>query len=304
MALNDFADAETIVRLLENDTFHGPYPGTVELSEGALVIDGRSVRMCNEPNPGRISWRASGANLVVEATGAFSSDRLATAHLGDGVEHVVVSSNEPAADLTVCMGVNSDLVRPDEHRLVSAASCTTNCLAVTAAVLERRFGIRRLLFNTVHCYNNNQRLVDAPHDDPRRARSATVNMIPTTTGASTAIRRVLPSLADRIDGFAVRVPAPQVSLVDLVADLGEATTIEAVNDAFREAAQGDFAGLLTVSEGQMVSTDFIGDPHSAIVDLPLTQTVDGRLMRVVAWYDNEAGYAARLADVAALLGNS
>lgn len=304
VALNELADAEQVVRLLRHDSFHGSYPGTVELTEGALVIDGRTVRMCNEPNPDRIAWEASGARLVVEATGAFSSDRLAAAHLGNGVEHVLVSSNEPDADLTVCVGVNSDLLRPDEHRLVSAASCTTNCLAVMTAVLDRRFGIRRALFNTVHCYNNNQSLVDAPHGDPRRARSATVNMIPTTTGASTAIRRVLPDLAERIDGFAVRVPAPQVSLVDLVVDLEGAATVESVNDAFREAAAGELDGLLAVSEGRLVSADFIGDRHSATIDLPLTQIADNHLFRVVAWYDNEAGYAARLADLAALLGTS
>jgi glyceraldehyde 3-phosphate dehydrogenase len=302
VALNDLAGAAQLAQLLKRDTFHGAYPGEIAAGEGSLEIDGRAVPLTSEPNPADIPWSESGARLVVEATGVFASARRAGSHLRDGVEHVVVSSNMSDADITVCVGVNGRKLKPQEHRIVSAASCTTNCLAVTAAVLDRAFGIRRALANTVHCYNNNQGLVDAVHADPRRARSATVNMIPTTTGASSAIGRILPDLADRMDGFAVRVPAPQVSLIDLVADIGGRATVEAVNDAFREAARGTRAGILTVSEGSRVSTDFIGDSHSAIVDLPLTQTADGRLFRIVAWYDNEAGYAARLADLAALFG--
>jgi glyceraldehyde 3-phosphate dehydrogenase len=302
VALNDLAPAAELANLLARDTFHGPFPGTVAATSGAIEIDGRAIPLTAESDPCKVPWGDSGARLVVEATGMFTAGRESEAHLRDGVEHVVISSNAPQADITVCVGVNGRYLRADEHRLVSAASCTTNCLAVMAAVLERAFGIRRALVNTVHCYNNNQSLVDAAHRDPRRARSATVNMIPTTTGASSAIGRVLPHLASRIDGFAVRVPAPQVSLVDLVADIGGRATVAAINDAFREAARGNRAGVLAVSEGHRVSTDFIGDPHSAIIDLPLTQTADDRLFRIVAWYDNEAGYAARLADLALLLG--
>ena len=208
VAVNDLADGRQIANLLARDTFHGPFPGDVAASTAGLEIDGRTVPMTNEPDPARIPWGETGARLVIEATGAFGAGRQAEAHIRDGVEHVVISSNAPEADITVCVGVNGRRVRPQEHRLVSAASCTTNCLAVMAAVLDRAFGIRRALVNTVHCYNNNQSLVDAVHGDPRRARSATINMIPTTTGASAAIGRVLPDLANRIDGFAVRVPAP------------------------------------------------------------------------------------------------
>ena len=296
VALNDLASANQLAALLARDTFHGPSPVAISAEHGSLVIAGRAVPLTHESEPAGIPWGVSGARLVIEATGRLAGDRGAEAHLGDGVERVVLSSNSDAADLTVCMGVNQSNILPS-HRLLSAGSCTTNCLAVTATVLEREFGIRRALLNTVHCYNNNQSLVDAPHPDPRRSRAATVNMIPTTTGASSAIRRVMPTLAGKLDGFAVRVPAAQVSLIDLVVDLGGDPKIGAVNDAFRRAARNEMAGVLAVSDEPLVSTDFIGDPHSATVDLALTQTAGGGLFRVVCWYDNEAGYAARLGDL-------
>jgi glyceraldehyde 3-phosphate dehydrogenase len=297
VALNDLASAEQLAALLTRDTFHGPSPVPVAAAAGALVIAGRTVPLTHERDPRTIPWGDAGARLVIEATGTLTANRSAEAHLGSTVERVILSSNSADTDLTVCMGVNQDELRA-QHKLLSAASCTTNCLAVAATALKREFSIRRALLNTVHCYNNNQSLVDAPHADPRRARAATVNMIPTTTGASSAIGRVMPELGEKLDGFAVRVPAAQVSLIDLVVDLEGAADVSAVNDAFRRAAKGDLASVLAINEEPLVSTDFIGDPHSAIVDLSLTQTAGGGLFRVVCWYDNEAGYAARLGDLA------
>jgi len=300
VALNDLASGEQLAALLARDTFHGPSPVAIAVGEGSLVVAGRSIPLTHEREPEAIPWAASGARLVIEATGTLATDRAAEAHLRDSVERVILSSNSAAADLTVCMGVNHGSILPS-HRLLSASSCTTNCLAVTATVLEREFGVRRALLNTVHCYNNDQNLVDAPHSDPRRARAVAINMIPTTTGASSAIGRVMPHLGDNLDGFAVRVPAAQVSLIDLVVDLDGKPDIDAVNNAFCRAANGEMAAVLAVSDEPLVSTDFIGDPHSAIVDLTLTQTAGGGLFRVVCWYDNEAGYAARLGDLAEYL---
>jgi glyceraldehyde 3-phosphate dehydrogenase len=304
-AVNDLAPVERLARLLARDTFLGPFPGGIDVDGGQLVVDGHPVPVYGEQDPADVPWARHGTRLVVEATGTLTRGRAAAVHFADGVEHVVVSGNAPEADITVCYGVNHHLVDPARHRLISNSSCTTNCLAAVADVLHGGLGIERALLNTVHCFNNSQSLTDAPHADPRRARSAAVNMIPTTTGAAAAIGLVLPALANRVTGFAVRVPAAQVSLIDLVAELARPTTLDEVNDLFRRAAAGTHGGILSVSDDECVSSDFIGDNHSAIVDLPLTQLVGdetGRLVRVVAWYDNEMGYASRLADLAAWLG--
>ena len=302
VAVNDLAAIEQTAQLLRRDSFLGPFPGEIGSAEGELRIDDRPVRAYREPDITRIPWQEQGVELVVEATGAHAAARAAEGHLGDGVEHVILSSNAPEADITVCYGVNHHLVRPQEHRLISNASCTTNCLAVVAHVLDQQLGIERALLNTVHCFNNSQSLTDAPNTDPRRARAATTNMVPTTTGASSAIGFVLPQLADRLDGFAVRVPAAQVSLVDLVAQVASDVTTETVSDLFLAAAS-DMSGVLSACDSPLVSSDLIGDRHSAVVDLPLIQVAAARLVRVVAWYDNEMGYASRLADLARWLGS-
>ncbi len=318
VAVNDLAPADQLARMIARDTYLGPFPGEVDAGEGLLTIDGVEVPLYRETDPSRIPWGEHGARLVVEATGSMGrapgGARAARAHLGDGVEHVVLSSNAADAQITVCYGINHNHLDRDEHRLISNASCTTNCLAAVAHVLHRGLGIERAMLNTIHCFNNTQGLTDAPQADPRRSRAAPINMIPTTTGASTAIGLVIPDLADRLTGYAVRVPAAQVSLIDLVADVGSETSVEEVNDLFRQAAAGDLDGILSVSGGELVSSDFIGDTHSAIVDLPLTQVTGGqvtggqatgsRMVRVVAWYDNEMGYASRLADLAAWLGGA
>ncbi len=302
VAVNDLGTAEQLAGLVARDSLHGPFAGAVTAEPGALVVDGRRIAVYNEPDPSAIPWHGEEPALVVDATGRCTTRPKAEAHLRSGVRKVVVSANAEGLDLTVCRGVNEAAYDAAEHHLLSGASCTTNCLAPVVQVLHRGFGFERGLLNTVHSYNNDQRLLGYPHPDPRRARAAALNMIPTTTSAVSAIDRVLPELAGRIQGFAVRVPTPNVSLIDLVAELRGRPAADEVNDAFRQAAAGELAGVLAVSDEPLVSSDFLGDPHSAIIDLPLTQTVDGRLHRVVAWYDNEWGHASRLADLVELAG--
>ncbi|HEX7180449.1 MAG TPA: type I glyceraldehyde-3-phosphate dehydrogenase [Thermoanaerobaculia bacterium] len=298
-AINDVAPLSQLARLLARDSVHGPFPGRVEAEEGALRIDGRRVPFFQEPDPIRIRWGDAGAEVVVEASGRFLGRSRAAAHLRDGVRTVVLSANsDPAdpADVTLCLGLNEEDLDPERHRVLSNASCTTNCLALVAKVLHDRFGVRRALMSTVHSYTENQRLLDLPHPDPRRSRAAALNIIPTSTTAARSVADVLPELAGRIDGFAVRVPTPAVAMLDLVAELERDASADAVRQAFRAAAEG-LPGILGVTEEELVSSDFVDDPRSAVVDLPLVQVAGGRLARVVAWYDNEWGYTNRLADL-------
>jgi glyceraldehyde 3-phosphate dehydrogenase len=304
LAVNDLAPADQLANLLAHDSVHGAFAHRVDSSSDSLTIGGRRIPVFNEPDPARIPWLDLDPRIVVDATGTCLDRKSAGAHLRGPVRKVVVSANAIDMDLTLCMGINQRDYEPRSHALVSAASCTTNCLAPMVSVLDDSFGFRQGLFNTVHSYNNDQRLLSFPHPDPRRARAAALNMIPTTTSASQAIHRILPGLRGRLAGFAVRVPTPNVSLIDLVADLETRPASAAINRAFSEAADGRLAGILAVTEEQLVSTDFLGDPHSAIIDLPLTTCVDGGLTRVVAWYDNEFGHASRLADVLEFLGKT
>jgi glyceraldehyde 3-phosphate dehydrogenase len=255
-----------------------------------------------EPDPEKIPWLDLAPTLVVDATGGAKTRTAASCHRRGSVEKVVVSANAEGLDLTLCVGINNDGYDPEIHHLLSAASCTTNCLASMVHVLHREFALEHGIFNTVHSYNNDQRLLSYPHTDPRRARTATLNMIPTTTSASQALHRVLPGFAGKLDGFAVRVPTPDVSLIDLVVTLSERPIVTEINDAFTRASTEDLSGILAVTHEELVSSDYLGDPHSAIVDLPLTSTVGQRLYRVVAWYDNEWGHASRMADLVELIG--
>lgn len=304
VAVNDLVAPPVLARLLARDTVHGPFAGSVEAAPPGLLVDGRPLPVFAEPEPGRIPWEETGAEVVVEATGRFLRRDLAAAHLGGPVGTVVVSANGEGMDATFCLGVNCQEgdYDPREHRVFSNASCTTNCLALVAKVLHGRFGIRRALMSTVHPYTENQRLLDLAHPDPRRSRAAAANVIPTGTTAARALDTVLPELAGRVDGLAVRVPVPAVAMLDLVAEVERPADAEQVRRAFREAAAGELAGLLGVAEEELVSSDFVGDPRSAVVDLPLTQVAGGHLVRVVAWYDNEWGYANRLADLLLLIG--
>ena len=302
VAINDLAPAERLVPLIARDTIHGRFPGAVEATAGGVAIDGREIPVFNQAQPETVPWGDTDARVVVEATGKFLSRETTEGHLQGRVTKVLLSGNAERVDLTICLGVNDDSYDAARHTVLSAGSCTTNCLAPVAYLLDREHGIERALLNTVHSYNNDQRLLELPHRDPRRARAAGLNMIPTTTSAVRAVTRVLPQLEGRIDGLAVRVPTPNVSLIDLTVELRQPTSTGRLERLFRDAAAGELAGILAASDEQLVSMDFLRDPHSSIVDLPLLQVVDGRMCRVIAWYDNEWGHASRLADLAARLG--
>ncbi len=301
VAANDIAPPDQLAPLLRRDTLHGPLGSEISASATELTIQGRSVRCFAEAEPGRIPWQETEAQVVVDATGRCLSRECAQAHRRGGVAKVLVSANAAELDATLCYGINHDDYEPARHHLLSAASCTTNCLAPVAMLLDREFGIERGMLNTVHSYNNDQRLLESPHRDPRRARAAALNMIPTTTSAVEAIERVLPTLTGRLAGLAVRVPTPNVSLIDLMVELRREPTVHDLRACFTQEASGSLQGILAVTEEPVVSSDFLGDPHSAIVDLSLFQQVGGSLYRIVAWYDNEWGHAARLADLLTFL---
>ncbi len=315
VAVNDLAPLEQLLPLIRRDSVHGVFPGTVEAQTGdvaappRLLLAGDEVLVSRERDAARIPWLAARPQIVVEATGTMTRREQVAAHLRgvvpDGVAHVLMSANLADADLTVCLGVNDDRLDPATQRVISNASCTTNCMAPVALVLHRAFGLRRGLLTTVHSYTRGQELLDAPLADARRARAAAINIVPTSTGAARAVGLVLPELAGRLDAQAVRVPVAAVSMVQFVLELETAPPLHAVADAFRAAAAGPLSGILATSDEELVSSDFIGHPCSAIVDLPLLQQSDeGRLLRVVAWYDNEWGYASRLADLIVRLGAS
>ena len=305
-AVNDVVPDHVLARLLARDTVHGPFAGEVRSGEGGLAIDGRRVPVFQESDPARVDWAGEGVEVVVEATGRFIRRSQAASHLRGTVRRVVISANaDPAdpADVTVALGINEEALDPGRHAVISNASCTTNALALVAKVLHDRFGVRRALMSTVHSYTENQRLLDLPHPDPRRSRAAALNIIPTSTTAAEALGLLLPGLAGRVAGYAVRVPTPVVALLDLVAELEREATAEEIRRAFREAAEGPLAGLLGATDEELVSADYVNDRRSAVVDLPLTQATGG-LARVVAWYDNEWGYAHRLADLLERLARS
>jgi glyceraldehyde 3-phosphate dehydrogenase len=303
-AVNDVTAASELAPLIARDSVHGPFPGRVFADGDSLVIDGHRVAAFQEPDPERIDWSREEVAVVVEATGRFLGRRQAARHLRGTVRRVVLSANsDPAdpADVTLCFGLNEGAFDPDRHAVVSNSSCTTNCLALVAKVLHSRFGVRRALMSAVHSYTESQRLLDQPHPDARRSRAAALNIIPVSTTAPEALGLVMPELAGRVDGLAVRVPTPMAAMLDLVAELERDASAAEVRRAFREAARGELAAWLGVSEEELVSSDFIDDPRSAVVDLPLVQVVNGRLVRVAAWYDNEWGYAHRLADLLELM---
>lgn len=304
VAVNDRADAEALARLLAHDSIHGRFPGEVGTDGEALLIGEDRVEVFCESEVEAIPWDGTPAQIVVEATGAARRRELASGHLRGEVCKVVISAVAADADIMLCLGINSGAYDPETHHVVSNASCTTNCLALLLDVLHDRFVVRHALMNEVHSYTANQRLVDGIHPDPRRARAAAMNIVPTTTAAPRAVEHLLPELAGRIGGQAVRVPTPNVAVLDLVVTLDRPADAEAINDAFCEMADTTMKGLLAVSDEPLVSADYIGDPHSAIVDLLLTESIAGELSRVVAWYDNEWGYASRLADLLTLIGGS
>lgn len=302
VGINDLVDASVLAHLLQYDSVHGRFPEKVQAQGDHLLVGGDKIPVSAERDPTDIPWRALGAEVVIEATGIFASREQAQRHLDAGAERVMITQPAPDPDVTVVMGVNDADYNPAEHRIVSNASCTTNCLAPVAKVLHQEFGIERGWMVTIHAFTADQRLVDAPHSDLRRARSGALSMIPTKTGAARAIGLVLPELKGKLDGYAMRVPTPDASAVDLTVELKKHTDAEAVNAAMRAAAEGPLAGILEYEAGELVSADFIGNPHSSILDAPSTRVMDGNFAKLLAWYDNEMGYATRVADLALKMG--
>lgn len=300
VAVNGLGDIKTSSHLFRYDSVHGEFKGQVAIDGEYLLLNGQKVRYLSEKDPRQLPWRELGAEVVVEASGAFRTREKAAQHLQAGAKKVVITAPGKGVELTMVMGVNHEQYRP-EFDVVSNASCTTNCLATVAKVLLDEFGINKGLINTVHSYTNDQRVIDLEHDDLRRARAAGLSMIPTTTGAASALGLVLPELEGKLDGLAVRVPTPDVSLLDFTLELEKPATAEAINQAFKAASEGYLKGYLRYEEEPLVSIDYRGDEHSAIVDGPLTMVMGDRLAKVIAWYDNEWGYSARVVDMVSYL---
>lgn len=300
-AINDLTDAKTNAHLFKYDSNYGIYPGSVEARDDYIVVDGRKIKVLAERDPGRIPWRDYGVDVVVESTGAFTEASKAAAHLNGGAKKVVISAPAQGEDISIVLGVNEDQYDPAKHRIISNGSCTTNCIAPIVKVLHQNFGIVHGLMSTVHAYTNDQRILDVFHRDLRRARAAAANIIPTTTGAARTVTVVIPELKGKLHGIAIRVPVPTVSLVDFVADLKNKVTVGQVNDAFRRAAEGELKGILEYCDQPLVSSDFKGNPASAIFDALSTMVIDDNLVKVLAWYDNEWGYSCRLADLVAYI---
>ncbi|MEW5802619.1 MAG: type I glyceraldehyde-3-phosphate dehydrogenase [bacterium] len=297
VAVNDITDAKTLAHLLKYDSVLGTLDAQIESKEGALVVNGKEIRVLAERDPARLPWKELGVGLTVESTGLFLDREKAGKHLEAGAKRVIITAPAKDPDVTIVLGVNDNMYRPESHRIVSNASCTTNCLAPVAKVLADRFGFKKGIMTTVHSYTNDQRILDLPHKDLRRARAAALSMIPTTTGAAKAVGLVLPSLKGKLDGFAMRVPTPNVSVVDLVAELETKVTAEQVNASFKEMAEGEMKGILGVNEVPLVSIDFQGNSLSSIVDLPFTKVMEDTMVKVLAWYDNEWGYSSRVVDL-------
>jgi glyceraldehyde 3-phosphate dehydrogenase len=297
LAVNDITDSKTLAHLLKYDSVHGKFPGKVEAGDGAIMIDGKEIRVLCEKDPENLPWEKLGVEIAVESTGIFRKRDEVAKHISAGARKVLLSvPSKDEIDATIVLGVNDDDLK-SEHLIVSNASCTTNCLAPVAKVLHESFGIKQGLMTTIHSYTSDQRILDAPHKDLRRARSAAISMIPTTTGAAMATGKVIPALYGRLNGMAVRVPTPNGSLVDLVADLEKKVTIDEVNGAVKRYAEGPMKGILEYCEDPIVSVDIIGNPHSSIFDASSTMLIGDSMVKVIAWYDNEWGYSCRMLDL-------
>jgi glyceraldehyde 3-phosphate dehydrogenase len=307
VAINDLFAAEDNARLFKYDSNYGIYPGDVEVKKGNLVVDGDEIKVFAERDPGKLPWKELGVDIVVESTGIFkdtSKEPGPQSHIEAGAKKVIISAPAKGEDLTIVLGVNDDLYDHKKHHIISNASCTTNCLAPPVKVLHENFGIVRGLMTTVHAYTTTQKLLDLADKNARRARAAALNIIPTTTGAATALSKVIPEMEGKFDGFALRVPTPTVSIVDMVVELEKDVTIDDVNDVFKKAAEGKLKGILGYTEELLVSMDYKGNPLSSIVDSDLTNVIDGNMVKVVSWYDNEWGYSSRTVDLAVMLAKS
>lgn len=297
VAVNDIGDLPTMAHLLKYDSNYGHFPGTVEVKDGTLVVNGREIKFLSQRDPSQLPWGELGVAYVLESTGIFTEREKAAKHLEAGAKKVIISAPAKGPDLTIVLGVNEDWYDPVKHHIISNASCTTNCVAPVMKVLCEKFGVEKALLTTIHSYTNDQRILDLPHKKLERARAAALNIIPTTTGAAVATSQVIPELKGKFHGIAIRVPTPTVSIIDVVALLEKGAAKEYINDAFREAAEGPIEGILGVCEEPLVSMDFKGDPRSSIVDARSTLVMEGNLVKVLAWYDNEWAYACRVADL-------
>ncbi|KHO40190.1 glyceraldehyde-3-phosphate dehydrogenase [Clostridium tetani] len=298
VGINDLTDAKTLAHLLKYDSLYGKFNGTVEAKENAIAINGKEIKIFAERDPKNLPWKEEGVDIVLECTGLFTDATKAKAHIEAGAKKVIISAPAKNEDVTIVLGVNEEKYNSEEHNIISNASCTTNCLAPFAKVLDQEFGIVEGLMTTIHSYTNDQKILDAPHKDLRRARAAAESMIPTTTGAAKAVALVLPQLKGKLNGMAVRVPTPTVSMTDLVCTISKEATAEEINAAFKKASETDMKGILGFSEEPLVSVDYRGDQRSSIVDGLSTMVMGNRLVKVVSWYDNEWGYSTRLADLA------
>lgn len=306
VAINDLWDAETNARLFKYDSNYGRYDGEVGVKNGNLIIDGDEVKVLAEKDPRKLPWGELGVKIVIEATGVFrdtSVDPGPQSHLEAGAEKVIITAPSQGEDLTVVLGVNDQLYDNEKHDIISNASCTTNCLAPPVKILNDKYGIVKGMMTTIHSYTTSQNILDLAHKKPRRARAAALNIIPTTTGAAKAISEVIPELDGKLDGYALRVPTPTVSIVDLVVELEQDVTAEEVNVAMKEAAEGPMQGILGFTEELLVSMDYKGNPHSSVIDSELTNVMGGNMVKIVSWYDNEWGYATRTVDIAAMIAD-
>jgi glyceraldehyde 3-phosphate dehydrogenase len=299
VAVNDLTDSKTLAHLVKYDSILGPFPGTVEDTDSGLTVDGEEIKVFAEREPGDIDWGSLDIDVVIESTGFFTDAEQAKAHLGGSVQKVIISAPAKNEDITLVLGVNDDKYDKDAHAIISNASCTTNCLAPVAKALNDSVGIKHGLMTTIHAYTGDQRLLDAPHKDLRRARAAAINLVPTNTGAAKAVGLVLPELNGKLNGFAIRAPVPVGSVVDLTVTTERETSVEEINAAAKEAADGPMKGFLQYTEDPIVSTDIAGNPHSSIFDSELTAVIEGTMVKVVAWYDNEWGYSNRVVDLTA-----
>jgi glyceraldehyde 3-phosphate dehydrogenase (phosphorylating) len=301
VAVNDLVDAGMNALLFKHDSTYGAYDGDVAAGDASIVIDGREIKILAERDPANLPWGDLGVDIVLESTGIFTDATKAKAHIDAGAQKVIISAPAKNEDITIVLGVNEDRYDPTAHHVISNASCTTNCLAPAAKVVHDLLGIEKGLMNTIHSYTNDQRILDVAHQDPRRARSAGLNIIPTTTGAAKALALVIPDLKGKFDGFSLRVPTPTVSVVDFTATVGRDTTVDELNEAFRAAEAGPLKGILGVSDEPLVSTDFRGDSRSSIIDADSTMVLGGNMIKVISWYDNEWGYSCRVADLIAFV---
>jgi glyceraldehyde 3-phosphate dehydrogenase len=299
LAVNDITDTKTLAHLLKYDSILGPFPGDVEATDSGIVVDGEEIRVLSERDPADLPWGDLGADVVIESTGLFTKREDASKHLDAGAKKVIISAPATDPDITVALGVNFDTYDPDTHNIISNASCTTNCLAPVAKVINDAVGIERGLMTTIHAYTADQRLQDMPHKDLRRARAAAINLIPASTGAAKAVGLVLPELNGKLSGMAVRAPVPTGSVVDLTFEASRDTSVEEINAAIREAAEGPMAGILAYTEDPIVSSDIVKNPHSSVFDAEQTIVMDGSFVKVFSWYDNEWGYSNRVVELAA-----